>query len=484
MSELATVDIEALVRHLYPSSLIGESNHERERLATCPWCDVPSQTLRLNIGTSSFACDECRSHGNALVLVQKALDCKSPAGFAYLREHKFLPELPASNGIAHRVTQAIGGHDGVSLLTVRASAVRPQGVRWLWGGRIPRGKITLLVGDPGSGKSMASCDLAARLTTGRSMPGDTKALIEPCDVLILNFEDGIEDTIVPRLIASLADLDRVHIMEAAQLPDGRRRIFNLCDLGAIEAKLAERPNIRALIIDPMGGAMAGVDSHKDAETRSALAPLANLAEGHDISVLCVAHLNKAESQKAVYRIGGSIAFIGLPRSVLLFARDEEQGRSVCASLKSNLGPMPPSLEYRAVDNHIEWAGVANTTAADLLAPPQHHERGRPPQSRTIAESFILEQIAHGKRLATDIRSAAERAGIPKRTLERASHQLQDQERLFVFKGGYGEGWYWSPTPRTVEAPHAALRASALIERESSSGRHLRFQGVDRGAQTQ
>ena len=189
--------------------------------------------------------------------------------------------------------------------------VEPEDVSWLWYPYIPRGKLTLLEGDPGTGKSWVSLAIATAVSLGVSLPEADP--FGPSDVLLLSAEDGLADTIRPRLDRMRADVSRVSAWN-------RPMVFDSEGMLALEVEIAAlRPAL--VVIDPLIAYMgAKVDTYRANQTRAILAPLAEIAERHDISILAVRHLRKSESSKAIYRGQGSIDFIASARSVLLVTR--------------------------------------------------------------------------------------------------------------------------------------------------------------------
>src|SRR5262249_8218950 len=217
----------------------------------------------------------------------------------------------------------------------RLSDVTPQPVRWLWRGRIRIGKLTVLDGDSGLGKSLLSTDLAARISKARLMPDNTaNDLRDPAGVVILSAEDDPSDTICPRLKATGADLSRIVLLAGLRDSDSVR-LPTLADLEAIRHAIT-LVNAKLVIIDPLMAYLPGrVDSHRDQDIRSSLAPLAALAAETGVAVLVIRHLNKTEGKNALYRGGGSIGIIGAARSGLLVAQDpEDEERRILAVTKS------------------------------------------------------------------------------------------------------------------------------------------------------
>ena len=219
--------------------------------------------------------------------------------------------------------------------SVRLADVESQPIRWLWQDRVARGRLCLLAGDPGVGKSLLTCAIAAAVSTGAALPGDISR--PGADVLVLSAEDSPEDTIRPRCEAMGGDLRRIRVVTAVQR-DGREGFFSLgSDLAALEQEL-ER--VALLVVDPIDAYVGtGIDSHRAAAIRSLLGPLASMADRTAVAVLAVQHLTKGGRDRAIYRPQGSIGYIAAARTALLVAADPDDPggpeRHV-AGLKSNL----------------------------------------------------------------------------------------------------------------------------------------------------
>jgi len=282
-----------------------------------------------------------------------------------------------------------------------ASDVQVRRVEWLWQHRIPRGKITLLEGDPGLGKTTILLDLAARTSSGRSMPGDTSGrAAEHAGVVYLSAEDDDGDTIRPRLEAAEADLDRVHLWADASLPMLPEDIN-------IIGKVIVANDAQLVVFDPGVAFLGGEgDGNRDANVRQALAPLRGVCEQTGAAAVLLRHLNKnANSGNALYRGGGSIAWIAAARSALLSAKDpDDHDQMVLACTKANLGPQASSLAYRlqpvevaiaGTQVRIEWLGESDHDAHDLLEPKR---QGRSEKREACAE-WLREKLANGNMVA-------------------------------------------------------------------------------------
>jgi putative DNA primase/helicase len=308
-----------------------------------------------------------------------------------------------------------------SLDLVRLAEVEPEELRWLWRGRIARGKVTMIVGDPGDGKSYLTLAIAAAISLGKALPDGEATRASDC--ILWNGEDGLADTIRVRAERVGADLSRLHVIQAVTGSDGARVPFGLQHLPDLYAELERRGDVDLVVIDPLAALLAGIDAHKDAEVRSLLQPLSDLAIGTGVAVVVVAHLNKATAQRALYRVGGSIGFVGLARSVLLVARDHESGRRAVAQIKSNLAEQVPPIEFTIDDRGLWWGGIAEDLNSDrlLAAPMDGEERSAIDE----AKRAILDALedAEGELSARELDKAMRAASISQRTCERARAAL-------------------------------------------------------------
>ncbi|MBI4506293.1 MAG: AAA family ATPase [Chloroflexi bacterium] len=346
--------------------------------------------------------------------------------------------------------------DGPAPVLVLLADVQPEQVRWLWPGRIPLGKLTILDGDPGLGKSLLTLDLAARVSAGRPMPDGTYGLGAPGGVVLLSAEDDLADTIRPRLDAAGADCSRIGALTAV-CADDKERFATLGDIAVIReaiARLGERVDARLVVIDPLMAYIA-TDAHVDADVRSRLAPLTKLAAELGVAVVVVRHLNKAGGGNALYRGGGSIGIIAAARAGLLVAPepgDATGERRILACTKSSLAKMPPALAYRieagaAGAVRITWLGETAHTASQLLASPAGDD-----ERDAVAEAcgFIREALMDGPRPSNDLQREARAAGIADHTLRRARESLGIRPQRLGF-GSAGE-WMWALPEQASREP--------------------------------
>lgn len=327
------------------------------------------------------------------------------------------------------------------------SEVEPEEVSWLWTGRIPLGKLSLIDGDPGTGKSGLTGDLAARVSVGADMPDGSPCGVSPSGVVLLSAEDGLADTIRPRLDAAGADPSKVLALATTLDSEGYERMLSIPeDLALIERGI-RRVGARLAVVDPLMAFLSGeANAHKDQDTRKALAPLAALAERTGAAVLVVRHLNKASGGNALYRGGGSIGIIGAARSALLVAKDpEDESRRVLAPMKSNLAEPAASLVFtlEAAEKgavRVAWQGDTDLDATKLLSTPAGREEG---DAFSEAMEFLRAMLASGPVPARQVQDEAEDASITEATLRRAKKALSVAVYREGVEGKQGGGkWVW------------------------------------------
>jgi hypothetical protein len=309
-------------------------------------------------------------------------------------------------------------------------------VRWFWPGRLAWGKLALLQGDAGLGKSLLTLHLAACLTTGRPLP-DGSAVVEPAGVIIFNAEDPEEDTTAARLEALGADPGRVFIPGRSG-DDAAEPMSFPTHVAALERALA-RTQARLVVLDPVTAFLdRGVNCNSEVSVRRALRPLAKLAQRYGCVVLLVLHLNKQGGRRALYRGLGSVAFAAVCRSAWLVAADPaEPGRRVLAQVKNNNADAQPSLVYAltgAADGppRVSWLGVSNLTAEQLLEARRPKAAAAP--QRDAACEALAALLAEGAKTSHQVWAMAEKEGISQRTLRRARRALDVRSKRVYVEG--------------------------------------------------
>lgn len=327
-------------------------------------------------------------------------------------------------------------------LVRRLSDVLPERLDWLWPGYLALGKLHVLDGDPGLGKSTMTLDLGARVSTGESWP-DGGLGCTPGGVLLVSAEDGLADTIRPRLDAAGADTEKVLALTGVRASGGDRMPALPIDVELLGDLIGEH-GIRFVVIDPLMAYLGSdVNSHRDQDVRRALAPLARLGEVHSAAILLVRHLNKGAGS-ALYRGGGSIGIVGAARFGYMVARDpEDERRRVLASTKANLAVQPPALGFELVDKdgyaRIEWHGAVSHSADDLVRPEDEDS-----DDRNDAAAWLRSYLADngGEAEAEAVLKAGVKVGFTKDTLKRSKKRAHCVSR----KEAMDAGWMWVLKP--------------------------------------
>ncbi len=335
------------------------------------------------------------------------------------------------------------------LIFVSMADVEPEEVSWLWERRVARGKLTLLVGDPGVCKSFVSLDIASRVSTGREWP-DGASGCAPGSVILLSAEDGLADTIRPRLDALGANLNQIRHLQAIKTAAAEIPFDFEESIALLEEAIRKAPPA-LIVVDPISAYMGNSNTHRDADVRRVLGPLVALAQKYGVAILGIMHMNKSEAA-AIYRASGSVAFVALARVALVVALDKhDPERRIIASLKNNLSPLAPSLAFRVdsgdkeVGANLKWeTGPVQIDVTDLLAAdaPRHQKRGGIGKKEQ-AVRLLREMLGSGAPVPVEeIRRQADLRGISYSTLQRAYGSLGGCEAQ---RGDFGGKPSWSLT---------------------------------------
>jgi putative DNA primase/helicase len=353
--------------------------------------------------------------------------------------------LPAVNTIPGSAARSAKAPPSANI--IRVSSVEKQPIKWLWPSRVALGKVTMIAGHPGLGKSQLTTFLAAQVTNGGRWPaGEGRA--PKGSVLMLSAEDDVADTIRPRLEAAGADVDRVHMLTAIRDADAMRG-FNLArDLLALESALAQIGDVRLVNIDPLTAYMGGTDTHKTADVRALLAPVSDLAAKHGVAIVAISHLNKGGNGEAMGRITGSLAFVAAARAAFLVQKDAEDAkRRLFLPVKNNLGTDDTGLAFRIVEKDvgngirapaIEWEDERVTISADEALAAASANEGEEGNALCEAVEFLQNIVADGPVPQKTINADAKGNGVSERTLKRAKSKL----RVVARKTGMDGGWTW------------------------------------------
>lgn len=346
---------------------------------------------------------------------------------------------------------------------VMADAVDPKKIQWLWPKRVPLGHLTIFCGSPDNGKSLVTLFLVAAMTTGRAFP-DAPNSTTPSEVLILSGEDGIEDTVVPRLMAAGADLAKVHILKSVTFGNKSNkketRYVQLdTDVKMLLDYLVAHAAIKLVVIDPVSNYLGSVKMTDEQNVRRVLNPVKDVAESTGCALVGVMHLNKKEELSAIHRIAGAMAFVGVARATWMFAAnpkdpDVPEGLQPIDTfsmlrVKVNIAERSGGLTYRIkaepvpVENseewypYIEWTGTTDKNADSVLKEKSAKPNHRPPDEREDAMDWLKEFLKDGSQPAEDIYEQGDGLhGFSKRTLQRAKKEIGAVARKQADK------WYW------------------------------------------
>ena len=340
------------------------------------------------------------------------------------------------------------------LRTVCFADIEPKPINWLWPDKIARGKLTLISGDPGLGKSLITVALASAVSTGSRWPvGGGNAPLG--SVLMLSDEDSKADTIRPRLDAAGADCTKVHGMQMVQeiTEDGEthNRGFSLAtDIDRLATRVEEIGDVVLIEIDPISAYLGGTDSHKNADVRALLSPLSNLAERFNIAVVVITHLNKGNGP-AMYRSVGSIAFTAAARTAWAVTKDKDDpSRRLMLPVKNNLGNDHSGMAYR-VETAFNDAPVVmwESTPVEIdINEALSSESDDLRSERDDAVEWLESELYHGPVSSKELQAQAREAGHSWSTVKRAKKELG----VVAKKNGMRGGWEWYH-PSDLPAKH-------------------------------
>lgn len=302
--------------------------------------------------------------------------------------------------------------------------VEVESVSWLWYPFIPYGKVTIIQGDPGEGKTTLVLQIIARLTKGESIIDEKEK--PPINVIYQTAEDGLADTIKPRLLSADADCSKVLVIDDRDTPLTMRDV-------RLEQAIVET-NAKLVVLDPIQGFLgADVDMHRANEIRPIMKHISELAEKYKCAIILIGHMNKCSVGKSAYRGLGSIDFQAAARSVLIVGRikDEPKVRVVCQT-KSSLAPEAKAVAFRLnEETGFEWIGELDIMADDLLSGTV---KGTKKQE---AMDFLENLLAYGQMAQTEITELARQNGISDKTLRNAKDELKIKSKRV------NNQWHWS-----------------------------------------
>ena len=311
------------------------------------------------------------------------------------------------------------------LKMIKMSEIQSQEIEWLWYPFIPYGKLTIVQGDPGDGKTTMVLNIEAKLSKGEGLEENMK-VPEPMNIIYQTAEDGLADTVKPRLEAAGADCERVLVIDESD------KSLSMSDERLEEA--IKQTGARLLILDPIQAYLGGgVDMNRANEARDMTKKLGALAEKYKCAIVLIGHMNKAAGNKAAYRGMGSIDFFAVARSVLLVGRVEGQAdiRAV-VQIKNNLAAFGHPKAFQLSEDGFRWLGDYEITADEVLG-------GIAPKVNKFEQAKqLLWELAETSNMvsSTEIMELAKEEGISKRTMESAKRELQIPAKRI------NNTWYW------------------------------------------
>lgn len=311
---------------------------------------------------------------------------------------------------------------------IRMSEVQQTEVDWLWYPYIPFGKLTIIQGNPGEGKTFFAMQLAAACTNRKFLP--QMEPFEPFNMIFQTAEDGLGDTVKPRLLSAEADLERVLVIDDADNP------LTLAD-ERIENAIREN-NARLVIIDPLQAFLgANVDMNRANEVRPIFRRLADVAQATNSAIVMIGHLNKASGSQSTYRGLGSIDITAVVRSLLFIGKVRtEPTTRVIVHEKSSLAPPGQSLAFSLGDEKgFRWIGAYDISAEDLLA---GGEGNKTELKQERAVKLIEEFLSDGRKVSiAEINKEATERGISERTVRLARNSMGDK----IASERQGKDWW-------------------------------------------
>lgn len=311
------------------------------------------------------------------------------------------------------------------LKLIHMSEIESEEVSWLWYPFIPYGKLTIVQGDPGDGKTTFVLNVAAKLSKGEALDEAMKCE-EPIHIIYQTAEDGLADTVKPRLEKAGADCTRISVIDESD------KSLSMADERLEEA--LQRTNAKLLILDPIQAYLGGgMDMNRANEARDMTKRLGVLAEKYKCAIVLIGHMNKAAGNKAAYRGMGSIDFYAVARSVLLVGRIEgEPELRALVQIKNNLAAFGHSKAFRLSENGFEWIGDYEITADEVLG-------GIAPKTNKMEQAKeLLRELAEAKNMlpSNEIIELAKQENISKRTLENTKKELGIRAKKI------NSIWYW------------------------------------------
>jgi hypothetical protein len=380
-----------------------------------------------------------------------------------------------SNKIQARNTSQVKYSKGKAIVKCFTD-IQSVPISWLWQGRIALGKLTMVAGDPGLGKSLVTATLAAHVSKGYAWPVD-QSIPPTGDIILISAEDDPADTIKPRLEAAGADCARIHVVEAIQEEiidiesESSQHMFSFKrDIATLGDLLSSLPDCKLVIIDPISAYLDSADSNNNSDIRGLLAPLAELASKHKVAIVLVSHLNKNSGGNASYRVMGSLAFTAAVRTAYIVTKDKDNPeRRLLMPLKNNIAKDKTGLAYAIIEAEngqpvIAWESEpVEITTEEALAFSQSTEQHT---ATDEAVNFLIDLLAEGPAKADEAIKEAQKIGITSKPLRNAREKLGiKSKKSSSFEDGF---WQWKLPEGALKDEDAQSKVVGALEQ----ARHL------------
>lgn len=387
------------------------------------------------------------------------------------------------------IDDAMMGNFSASLTC--AADIKPRGIDWLWDQWLPAGKLTVLAGDGGTGKTTLLLGLIATITAKGRWP-DGSICNESGNVLIWSSEDDPADTLIPRLMAVKANLKKIHIVQGRVNDKGEHEPFDPAeDMPLLKAKVKAMGGVKLMMLDPIMSAVKG-DSHKANDVRRSLQPVVDFAADMRAAVVGITHFSKgSKGSSPSERVIGSQAFTALARMVWVAAKQEDGTERVLARAKSNISVDDGGISYHIEEAIVEdadykaiqttkvyWGGLVDGTAREILGTVEADETedlGR--SASDEVKEILLDILKNGPLSFNDVQNELKAAGHSKRTGDRVKRELKIMSRRGLESAGEDKTkWYWE-LPKEAEN-HATVPTLPAFPIGNLG--NLAANGVDKG----
>lgn len=300
------------------------------------------------------------------------------------------------------------------------SEINEKNIEWLWYPYIPKGMVTIVQGDPKSGKTFMLIDIISRITRGDKKPLSDERF-EEGNVILQNNDDPRDATLKPRLNLLNANCDKVIFVDDEEKP------LYFSDLSRLEEAIKDKKPC-LVVIDPIQAFMGNKDANSLVQVRNALAPLKKIAETYNVAIVLVQHLKKGGEEKAIYKGVGSVDFIGFARSILMVVKEDDDSTRYLMHITSNVAKEGNCLSYRITNQGLEWLESMKLSNINSFANQNNNTKFE------SAKNYIYGILAGSKKISADyLNKLRVLGGFRERTYNEARSQLNKEKKIYSIK---------------------------------------------------